>query len=431
MSNKHIGIEIRDKVQQYQYENAIYYKDELLKTWVGISWIDFGKTTQNLSKALLNFGIKEQQNLGIFSENSPEWIIADIAIMSIRAVTVPIYATNSKNEVEYIINDSEISVIFVGCQQEYDKALEILESNNYLKLIVALSKDVNLQNNKNSIHYRLRRLSADRQARNNIWFRHSKSLKIFFFATILLNTYIIQGQDQTNSVVDDKALIEEAIKIEASSANAAANRQSYIDNMDSEIITLIADIQFLSQQLDLTNIYNRQMQELINSQNNEITSINEQMVELDNTNRGILPKLEEMVLTLESIIQNDIPFLLDERFARIQDLKNILLQSNISTSEKFRRVFEAYQIENEYGRTIESYRDEIDVDGIKYNVEIFRLGRVGLYARTSDGRYNAMFSKKQNQWIKQRGIDNELVIALKIARKELPPSLLKLPVEKI
>ena len=258
-----------------------------------------------------------------------------------------------------------------------------------------------------------------------------KSLKIFFFATILLNTYIIQGQDQTNPVVDDKALIEEAIKIEASSANAAANRQSYIDNMDSEIITLIGDIQFLSQQLDLTNIYNRQMQALINSQNNEITSINEQMVELDNTNRGILPKLEEMVLTLESIIQNDIPFLLDERFARIQDLKNILLQSNISTSEKFRRVFEAYQIENEYGRTIESYRDEIDVDGIEYNVEIFRLGRVGLYARTSDGRYNAMFSKKQNQWIKQRGIDNELVIALKIARKELPPSLLKLPVEKI
>ena len=258
-----------------------------------------------------------------------------------------------------------------------------------------------------------------------------KSSKIFFFATILLNTYIIQGQDQTNPVVDDKALIEEAIKIEATSANAAANRQSYIDNMDSEIITLIGDIQFLSQQLDLTNIYNRQMQELINSQNNEITSINEQMVELDNTNRGILPKLEEMVLTLESIIQNDIPFLLDERFARIQDLKNILLQSNISTSEKFRRVFEAYQIENEYGRTIESYRDEIDVDGIKYNVEIFRLGRVGLYARTSDGRYNAMFSKKQNQWIKQRGIDNELVIALKIARKESPPSLLKLPVEKI
>lgn len=258
-----------------------------------------------------------------------------------------------------------------------------------------------------------------------------KSFKIFLFAAFLLNTAITQAQDQTNPEVNDKDLIEEAIKIEASSASAAADRQSYIDNIDTQIITLIGDIQFLSQQLDLTNIYNRQMQELINSQNNEILSINEQMVELDNTNRGILPKLEEMVLTLESIIQNDIPFLLDERFARIQDLKEILLQSNISTSEKFRRVFEAYQIENEYGRTIESYRDEIDVDGVKYNVEIFRLGRVGLYGRTSDGKYNAMFSKKENQWIKQKGIDNELVVALKIARKELPPSLIKLPVEKI
>ena len=151
-----------------------------------------------------------------------------------------------------------------------------------------------------------------------------KSFKIFLFSAFLLNTSIIQAQDQTNPEVNDKDLIEEAIKIEASSASAAADRQSYIDNIDTQIITLIGDIQFLSQQLDLTNIYNRQMQELINSQNNEILSINEQMVELDNTNRGILPKLEEMVLTLESIIQNDIPFLLDERFARIQDLKEIL-----------------------------------------------------------------------------------------------------------
>lgn len=262
-----------------------------------------------------------------------------------------------------------------------------------------------------------------------IWGFFMNSLRTFIFSIILINTGFLFSQE-TNEP-DDSALLEEAISIEASSANAAADRQSYIDNIDSQIITLIGDIQFLSQQLDLTNIYNRQMQDLINSQNQEIQSINEQMVELDNTNRGILPKLEEMILTLESIVQNDIPFLLDERNERIANLKDILLQSNVSTSEKFRRVFEAYQIENEYGRTIESYRDEITIDGSQYNVEIFRLGRVGLYARTSDGKYNAMYSKKENKWVKQRGIDSELVIALKIARKELPPSLLKLPVEKI
>jgi seryl-tRNA synthetase len=140
-------------------------------------------------------------------------------------------------------------------------------------------------------------------------------LRSFIFSIILINTGFLLSQEVIEP--DDSALLEEAISIEASSANAAADRQSYIDNIDSQIIALIGDIQFLSQQLDLTNIYNRQMQDLINSQNQEIQSINEQMVELDNTNRGILPKLEEMILTLESIVQNDIPFLLDERNDRI------------------------------------------------------------------------------------------------------------------
>jgi len=254
---------------------------------------------------------------------------------------------------------------------------------------------------------------------------------LFIFSAILLPYFLIAQDASPEEVVDDRALMEKAIQIEASSSNDAAGRQSYIDNIDTQIIMLIGDIQFLSQQLDLTNIYNRQLQELISSQEAEIVSINDQMVELDKTNRGILPKLEEMVNTLSSIIDNDTPFLLSERKSRIEELQNILVQSNISTSEKFRRVFEAYQIENEYGRTIESYRDEIVFDSETYNVEIFRLGRVGLYARTSDGRNTAMYSRKEGKWIRKKGIDNELVVALKIAKKELPPSLLKLPVERI
>ena len=254
---------------------------------------------------------------------------------------------------------------------------------------------------------------------------------LFIFSAILLPYFLIAQDASPEEVVDDRALMEKAIQIEASSSNAASERQSYIDNIDTQIIILIGDIQFLSQQLDLTNIYNRQLQELIDSQDAEIISINEQMAELDKTNRGILPKLEEMVNTLSSIVENDTPFLLTERMQRIEELKDILVQSNISTSEKFRRVFEAYQIENEYGRTIESYRDEITFDSETYNVEVFRLGRVGLYARTSDGRNTAMYSKKEGKWIRKKGIDSELIVALKIAKKELPPSLLKLPVERI
>jgi long-chain acyl-CoA synthetase len=93
-----------------------------------------------------------QQNVAIFAENMPEWMIADLAIMSIRAVSVPIYATNSKKEAEYIINDAEISVVFVGGQEEYDKAVQILETNIYLKLIVAFDKSIVLDRTENSIY---------------------------------------------------------------------------------------------------------------------------------------------------------------------------------------------------------------------------------------------------------------------------------------
>lgn len=151
MIQKHVGNEIRDKVAQYQFKKAIYYKDNSLNSWVGISWADFGESIQAVSKALLNFGIEAQQNVAIFSENSPEWMIADVAIMSIRAVTVPIYATNAKNEVEYIINDAEIQLLFVGNQEEYNKAVEILKTSKHLKCVVALNNAIKLQH-PNTIH---------------------------------------------------------------------------------------------------------------------------------------------------------------------------------------------------------------------------------------------------------------------------------------
>lgn len=255
--------------------------------------------------------------------------------------------------------------------------------------------------------------------------------KVYKLLLTVLISINISSQENIEEPPSRAELIDSAIKLEASSSSAAASRQETIDNLDTQIIFLTGEIQYLSQQLDLTNIYNRQLQELIDSQNAEIESINQQMVQLDETNRGILPKLEEMVNTLSKIIETDTPFLIKERSERVNEIKNLLTQSNISTSEKFRRVFEAYQIENEYGRTVEAYRDEIIVDNQNFNVEIFRLGRVGLYARTADGDFNAMYSKSENKWIELKGIDNDLVIALKIARKEMPPSLIKLPLEKI
>ena len=153
MSYKHLGIEIKKNVLKFQQKNAIHYKDTSTKKWVGISWESFGSQIKQVSKALLNFGIKPQQNVAIFAHNMPKWIIADVGIMSIRAVTIPVYATNSKNETEYIINDAEVSLIFVGDQEEYDKAYEISKTNSYLKLIVALTSTVKFSNAENSVYF--------------------------------------------------------------------------------------------------------------------------------------------------------------------------------------------------------------------------------------------------------------------------------------
>ena len=152
MSVLHIGEEIREKVAKYQHKKAIYYKNNVSKTWEGITWNSLGKRVEELSKALINFGIEAKHNIAIFAENMPNWIIADISIMSIRAVTIPIYATNSKKEVEYIINDAEVSLLFVGDQNEYDKAFELLQTSKYLKLIVALTPSIVLQPSNQSIY---------------------------------------------------------------------------------------------------------------------------------------------------------------------------------------------------------------------------------------------------------------------------------------
>ncbi|WP_299780005.1 long-chain fatty acid--CoA ligase [uncultured Formosa sp.] len=152
MNYKHLVEEIKDNSQHFKNKNAIYYKNNELNTWEGISWLDFESRIETLSKALINYGISVQQNIAIFSENMPNWIISDIAIMRVRAVTIPIYATNSKKEVEYVIDDAKVSLLFVGDQNEYDKAYELLDTSKYLKLIVALTKTIKLHASQKSVY---------------------------------------------------------------------------------------------------------------------------------------------------------------------------------------------------------------------------------------------------------------------------------------
>ena len=123
----------------------------------------------------------------------------------------------------------------------------------------------------------------------------------------------------------------------------------------------------------------------------------------------------------------DIPFLPEERQFRVAELQTIMERADVSLAEKYRRVLEAYQVETEYGRTIEAYQDELELDERIRTVNFLRIGRVGLYYLTLDGQQAGVWDEG---W---RPLDSQYRQAidkgLKVAKKQLPPDLLVLPVK--
>jgi long-chain acyl-CoA synthetase len=137
---EHLALLIRNRIEKYGKLTALRYKKE--DQWHSISWEEMGKQIDAVAKALLECGVPEKGKVAIFSQNMPEWTIADFGIYSIRGVSVPIFATNTAEQAEYIINEAEISLVFVGEQEQYDKIAAISGRSKYLKHIVIFEDTV-------------------------------------------------------------------------------------------------------------------------------------------------------------------------------------------------------------------------------------------------------------------------------------------------
>ena len=159
--------------------------------------------------------------------------------------------------------------------------------------------------------------------------------------------------------VEDKNIVEDTIKISTTSIEKSGLTQEQIVKLDEQTRVLLADYQSTSKEYDSLKLYNDQVQKIINSQIEEIENILTKIDELDQTNQRIVPFMLRMIDGLENFIQLDIPFLMNERKDRLNNLKVTMDRGDVSTSEKFRLIVEAYKTELEYGRTIEAYRDNI------------------------------------------------------------------------
>jgi FtsZ-binding cell division protein ZapB len=233
----------------------------------------------------------------------------------------------------------------------------------------------------------------------------------------------------SQSITEDENIVKDTIGISTTSIEKSGLTQEQIVKLDEQTRILLAEYQSTSKEYDSLKLYNDQVQKIINSQIDEIESILIKIDELDQTNQRIVPFMLRMIDGLENFIQLDLPFLLDERTDRLNNLKVTMDRGDISTSEKFRLIIEAYKTELEYGRTIEAYRDNILIDDVETSADFLRIGRIALTYLTVDGSKGGYWDTNSQSWEKaSSSIKRSTADALKVASKQAPPALIKIPV---
>ncbi|WP_232216352.1 DUF3450 domain-containing protein [Methylobacter marinus] len=192
---------------------------------------------------------------------------------------------------------------------------------------------------------------------------------------------------------------------------------------------LLAQYRAVSRQTAALTIYNRHLQDLLASQAQEKTSLEQQLKDIEVTKQEIVPLILHMLDSLEQFVRMDLPFLPEERQQRLAQLKALVVRPDSTEAEKFRRLMEAFQVENEYGNTIEAYKGNIVLNGTTSSVNFLRLGRVALYYQRLDGSETGFWNKEEKRWqTLPADYRNAIRDGLRIARKETAPDLLTLPV---
>ncbi|WP_419147620.1 DUF3450 domain-containing protein [Pseudoalteromonas 'SMAR'] len=228
------------------------------------------------------------------------------------------------------------------------------------------------------------------------------------------------GANELNQVMDKSAAINES----------AAKTQSKIDGIADSMQSRLQKFKTLNKEIDGLAVYNAQLDKQIRSQLEEMAAINESMDQVSVIERQITPLMLRMIKGLEQFVALDVPFLPKERAERISQLITLMDRADISSSEKFRRVLEAYQVEVDYGRTIEAYTALLDLNGQEREVDFLRIGRLELLYVTKDGKQAGFWNKDSNAFESLPDTNiGQINKGIRIARKQLAPDMLTLPVQ--
>jgi len=220
----------------------------------------------------------------------------------------------------------------------------------------------------------------------------------------------------------------EVVGVRSKGNDEALAVQKNIEEISDKTSELLAKYRTTLKQIEAIDVYNAQMNSMIAAQQKEMDSLVVQVDRVQEVGRSVTPLMLRMIDAIGKFVELDTPFLPKERSERIASLRENMGRADVTTSSKFRQIIEAYQIENEYGRTIEAYRDSLKIDGREITVDFLRFGRIALVYQSLDENEAGVWSQEQRAWVPlDSSYRSALRAGLKIARKQSAPDLIRLP----
>ena len=244
----------------------------------------------------------------------------------------------------------------------------------------------------------------------------------FFAATVIT----ISGSVFADSV-------DQVLQADQRRLNLAQQSQERINNTVTRTRSLEDQYRAINKEIDGLKVYNRLMRAQVDGQGAVLEDMGLSMEQVDVINRQIFPLMMKMIDGLRQSIHADVPFLMNERTSRVDKLTEIMSRSDVSVAEKFRKVMEAYQIENEYGSTSEFYTQSLPYGDTNLEFNMLRIGRVGLYFQSDDTRITGRWDSKagpngEGGWVEDNSARNEIRKGLRMAKQLIAPELINIPI---
>ncbi|RUO19348.1 hypothetical protein CWE08_10260 [Aliidiomarina iranensis] len=219
----------------------------------------------------------------------------------------------------------------------------------------------------------------------------------------------------------------QAEQTQTNRANAAS--QERVDSLFEQSSDLLADYRAVVAEYEALKMYNDHVQRLVDDQNATLDSLQRQIDGIEETRQGVVPLMYKMIDSLDEFVQLDIPIHREQRERRVERLREVMVRSEVTDSEKFRQIIEAYQIEMDYGVGLIAYEGTLNFEGQDIAVDYLHVGRIAFLAQSLDMQNAWVWDNDNREWSRvDDSFLNPLTQAIRMSRRQTAFDVVRLPV---